>query len=66
MAHFNLPDKSSGFFVLPVKAAIRNTEAIGAGDITRFRLRVIDEPMWGKNHPSSLDLSNWLTMPGLA
>ena len=39
------PDKSADSFVLPVKAAIRNAEAISAGDTARFRLRVLDEPI---------------------
>ncbi|MDO8732632.1 MAG: DUF1905 domain-containing protein [Actinomycetota bacterium] len=34
------PDKESGCFVLPVKAAIRKAEAISAGDTTKISLRV--------------------------
>lgn len=37
------PDKDSGCFVLPVKAAVRRAEAISAGDTTEIDLKVVDE-----------------------
>jgi hypothetical protein len=33
------PDRRSGSFVLPVKAAVRRDEGVGEGDVLRVRLR---------------------------
>jgi hypothetical protein len=35
------PDKESGCFVLPVKAAVRNSEGLAPGDTARVALRPI-------------------------
>lgn len=36
-----LPDKESGCFVLPIKAAIRQAEGIGAGDQVKILVRQV-------------------------
>ena len=38
------PDKASGSFLLPVKAAVRKAEKISAGDCVGVELTVLDEP----------------------
>jgi hypothetical protein len=38
------PDKESGSFILPVKAAVRRQLGVSAGDRVRISLRLLDMP----------------------
>ncbi|WP_421981308.1 DUF1905 domain-containing protein [Roseibium sp.] len=38
------PDKASGSFLLPVKAAVRKAEKVSVGDTVKVDMTVVDEP----------------------